>query len=150
MTLMNDAIHAIQDVITLYGQLLDDLRMEPWGELFTESAVWAMPGVVLEGREAIIRGVRAMEPASPGYVKHLAFTPLIRFDGKDRARAWTDLLFLTRDSFDDPWKTAIVGRYCDQFVASGAGWQFAVRVADFSPGDPPPVAFERSPPLLAG
>jgi hypothetical protein len=142
---MNDAVIAIQNIITLYGQLLDDLRMDEWGELFTENAAWAMPGVLFEGREAIIRGVRAMEPATPGYVKHLAFAPFIRFDGKDRARAWTDLLFLTRDSFDDPWKTAIVGRYCDQLVAGDDGWQFAVRVADFVPGDRPPIAFEPSP-----
>lgn len=144
---MNDAIIEIQNTITLYGQLLDDLRMEDWARLFTEDAIWAMPGVVLEGREAIVKGVRAMEPATPGYVKHLAFTPFIRLDGTNRARAWTDLLFLTRDSFDDPWKTAITGRYCDQLVASDAGWQFAVRVADFSPGERPPVSFEPSPPL---
>src|SRR3954471_15632221 len=106
---MNDDIHAIQDVILLYGQLLDDLRMEDWGRLFTDDAVWAMPGFVFEGRAAIIKGVRAMEPDRPGYVKHLAFAPVIRFGGKDRARAWTDLLFLTRDSFGDPWKTAIAG-----------------------------------------
>jgi hypothetical protein len=146
---MNDAILAIQEVITLYGQLLDDLRMEDWGRLFTDDAVWAMPGFVFEGREAIIKGVRAMEPDRPGTVKHLAFAPVIRFDGKDRARAWTDLLFLTRESFDDPWKIAITGRYCDELVAADAGWQFSLRVADFSPEDIPPVSFERSPPFAA-
>src|SRR4051812_41332963 len=145
--LMNDAIHAIQQTIVLYGQLLDDLRMEDWGRLFTDSAIWAMPGFVFEGREAIIKGVRAMEPNRPGYVKHLAFTPVIRFDGTGRARAWTALLFLTRESFDDPWKTAIAGRYCDELVASDAGWQFSLRVADISPDDIPPVSFERSPPV---
>jgi hypothetical protein len=144
---MNDAIHAIQQTIVLYGQLLDDLRMEEWGRLFTDAAVWAMPGFVFEGREAIIKGVRAMEPERPGYVKHLAFTPVIRVDGKDRARAWTDLLFLTRDSFDAPWTTAIAGRYCDELVASDGGWQFALRVADIAPDDPPAVFFERGPPF---
>ena len=146
---MSDAIHAIQETIILYGQLLDDLRMEEWGRLVTDDAVWAMPGFVFEGREAIIKGVRAMEPDRPGFVKHLAFSAVIRFDGKDRARAWTDLLFLTRDSFDDPWKVAIAGRYCDELVAARAGWQFALRVADISPDDLPPVSFARSPPLAA-
>jgi hypothetical protein len=143
---MNDAIHAIQRTIVLYGQLLDDLRMDEWGRLFAEDAVWAMPGFVFEGREAIIKGVRAMEPDRPGYAKHLAFTPVIEFDGANRARAWTDLLFLTREGFDDPWKTAIAGRYCDELVLSDAGWQFALRVADISPDDVPAVDFERGPP----
>ena len=146
---MNDAIHAIQETIILYGQLLDDLRMEEWGQLFTDDAVWAMPGFVFEGREAITKGVRAMEPERPGFVKHLAFSPVIRLDGKDRARAWTDLLFLTRDGLEDPWKVAIAGRYCDELVAAEAGWQFALRVADISPDDLPPVAFDRSPPFAA-
>jgi hypothetical protein len=146
---MNDAINAIRETIILYGQLLDDLRMEEWGRLFTDDAVWAMPGFVFEGREEIIKGVRAMEPERPGTVKHLAFAPVIRFDGKDRARAWTDLLFLTRDTFDAPWNTAIAGRYCDELVASDAGWQFALRVADISPDDLPAVPFERGPPLAA-
>ena len=142
---MTDAIHAIQQTIVLYGQLLDDLRMEDWGRLFTDDAVWAMPGFVFEGRAAIIKGVRAMEPDRPGYVKHLAFTPVIRLDGKDRARAWTDLLFLTREKFDDPWTVAIAGRYCDELVASAGGWRFSLRVADISPDDPPSVSFERGP-----
>jgi hypothetical protein len=147
---MNDAILAIQEVITLYGQLLDDLRMEEWGRLFTEDAVWAMPGFVFEGREAIIKGVRAMEPDRPGTVKHLAFSPVIRFDGKDRARAWTDLLFLTRDGFADPWTVAIAGRYCDELVRSDGGWRFSLRACDIAPDDLPAVAFERGPPLAAG
>ncbi len=37
------AILGIQRTVTLYGQLLDDLRMEDWGRLFTDDAVWAMP-----------------------------------------------------------------------------------------------------------
>jgi hypothetical protein len=64
---MNDAIHAIQQTILLYGQLLDDLRMEEWGRLFTDSAIWAMPGFVFEGREAIIKGVRAIERLQSGF-----------------------------------------------------------------------------------
>lgn len=142
---MQDAVIAIQNTITLYGQLLDDLRIEEWGRLFTADAVWAMPGVLFEGREAIVRGVRAMEPERPGFVKHLAFTPYIQFDGPGRARAWTDLLFLTRKTFADPWTVAIAGRYCDRLVAGEDGWQFAMRACDIAPDDVPPIDFERSP-----
>lgn len=141
-----ELVLGIERTIALYGQLLDDLRMAEWGRLFTAAAVWAMPGVVLEGRQAIVDGVRAMEPDAPGLVKHLAFTPVIDFADDRRARAWTDLMFMTRDGFAEPWKVALVGRYCDELVRSDAGdWQFSLRVADFDPTRRPAVPFEAFP-----
>lgn len=140
-----DAVLGIQRTIGLYGQLLDDLRMAEWGRLFTDDAVWAMPGVVLTGRAEIVSGVRKMEPDVPGLVKHLAFTPIVNLESDRFARAWTDMLFMTRDSFEASWKIVLAGRYCDELVHSDAGWQFALRVADFEPGNLPAVAFERSP-----
>jgi hypothetical protein len=142
---MTEAFLAIQRTITLYGQYLDDLRMQEWGALFTADAVWAMPGAVFEGRQAIIEGVRAMEPDRPGLVKHLAYTPTIRFDAENRVHAWTDLLFLTRETFDAPWNIGVAGRYCDELVHIGTGWQFRLRVADLAPHEPPPVPCERGP-----
>lgn len=138
----------VQRTIALYGQLLDDLRMEDWGRLFTEDAVWAMPGVVLKGRDKIVRGVRRMEPDRPGLVRHLAFTPIV--DGADGSfvRAWTDMMFMTRASFDDPWKLVLVGRYCDELVRGDGGWQFRQRVADYDPANPPAVVFDASPALI--
>ena len=140
-----EAILAIQRTIGLYGQLLDDLRMEEWGRLFAEDAVWAMPGVRLEGRERIVRGVRKMEPDTPGLVRHLAFTPVIELDDENRARAWTDFLFLTRDSLADPWKVLLAGRYCDVLVREEGMWRFKLRVCDYDPGNRPAVEFEPSP-----
>jgi hypothetical protein len=142
---MMDSIHAIQEVITLYGQLLDDLEMARWGELFADESVWAMPGFIFEGRAAIVKGVRAMEPDRPGLVKHLAFSPVIHLDG-DCARAWTDLMFLSRTAYDAPWLLALTGRYCDEFIAENGVWRFAKRVCDIAPDDPPKVPFERRPP----
>lgn len=140
-----DTILAIQRTIALYGQLLDDLRMDDWCRLFTEDAVWAMPGVRLEGRGRIARGVRKMEPDTPGLVRHVAFTPVIELDGEDVARAWTDFLFLTRDSLADPWKVLLAGRYCDTLVREDSAWRFKLRVCDYDPANVPDVPFEPSP-----
>ena len=140
-----DTILAIQRTIGLYGQLLDDLRMEEWGRLFTEDAVWTMPVVRLEGRDRIARGVRKMEPDTPGLVRHLAFVPVIALDGDDAARAWTDFLFLARDSLADPWKLLLAGRYCDILVHDEGNWRFSQRVCDYDPANRPTVPFEPSP-----
>ena len=85
---------AIGRLIALYGQLLDDLRLDDWGELFTDDAVWRIPGITFEGRAEIKRGVGDMEPPQPGRVKHMSFTPVIDFESGSRARAWTDQVAL--------------------------------------------------------
>jgi hypothetical protein len=117
----------IERTIVLYGQLLDDLRMQEWGELFTDDAVWAIPGTAFRGRSAIVAGVRAMEPPAPGSVKHLAFTPVIDLVGEREALAWTDFLALARNAAG-AWELAAAGRYHDRLVASGGRWRFASRV----------------------
>jgi 3-phenylpropionate/cinnamic acid dioxygenase small subunit len=124
-----DPCYEIQRVITLYGQLLDDLRLEEWGRLFTEDAVWSLPGVTLRGRAEIVRGVGAMEPKERGHIKHLAFTPIIDLDGKERASAWTDLLVLAK-SEEGAWTVVAVGRYYDTFEQSGGRWRFKSRICD--------------------
>ena len=140
-----DTILAIQRTIGLYGQLLDDLRMEEWGRLFTEDAVWTMPCVRLAGRDRIARGVRKLEPDTPGLVRHLAFVPVIEIDSADKARAWTDFLFLARDSIADPWNLLLAGRYCDVLVREEGMWRFRQRVCDYDPSNRQTVAFEPSP-----
>ena len=140
-----EAILGIQRTIALYGQLLDDLRMDEWCRLFTEDAIWTMPGVRLEGRGRIARGVRKMEPDTPGLVRHVAFTPVIELDGEEEARAWTDFLFLTRDSLAAPWTVTLAGRYCDLLVREDGCWRFKVRVCDYDPANRPDIAFVASP-----
>lgn len=126
-----DARHGIERAIALYGQLLDDLRLEEWGELFTQDAVWSMPGASFRGRANIVAGVGAMEPRTPGSVKHLSFTPVIGIESEHSARAWTDLLALARNE-RGLWEIAAAGRYYDRFVAEGGRWRFASRVAQIA------------------
>jgi 3-phenylpropionate/cinnamic acid dioxygenase small subunit len=124
-----DAHNAIVRTITLYGQLIDDLRLDEWGELFTEDATWSAPGVSFRGRSEIVKGVGAMEPKTKGQVKHLAFTPIIELDGDNRARAWTDLITLAK-SKQGTWSIVSVGRYYDLLEYSDGRWRFANRTCD--------------------
>jgi hypothetical protein len=142
-----DSIHEIQRLIALYGQLLDDLRLAEWGELFTDDALWALPTVSFQGRAEIVRGVGAMEPQQPGHVKHLAFTPIIEFETEHRAYAWTDLLALMK-SEQGAWTVVAAGRYYDTLEFAAGRWRFKSRLCDvewdgvrFAPAQlrPPPA-----------
>lgn len=124
-----DSIYEIQRVIALYGQLLDDLRLAEWGELFTEDAVWALPTVSFYGRAEIVKGVGAMEPKERGHIKHIAFTPVIEFETEHRAHAWTDLLALAK-SERGAWIVAAAGRYYDTLEFSHGRWRFKSRMCD--------------------
>jgi hypothetical protein len=136
-----EAASRIGRTIALYGQLVDDLRFDTWGELFTDDAVLAMPGRTFEGREAIVKEVRAMESNSPGVVRRLYFTPVIEFDSSTSARAWTDFIAIGRVGDDRPWTVTTVGRYCDELVETGDRWLFARRVCDIDPINKPDVPF---------
>jgi hypothetical protein len=124
-------------LMTLYGQLLDDLRLQEWGELFTEDATWRIPSVTFEGRAAIVEGVGAMEPPHPGRVKHVSFTPVIDFESETRARAWTDQIVVNCP--EDTWQVVAAGRYHDVVVLDGGRWRFARSEADvrWPPGSGP-------------
>jgi SnoaL-like domain len=124
-----DSLYEIQRVIALYGQLLDDLRLAEWGELFTEDAVWSLPTVSFQGRAEIVKGVGAMEPSERGRVKHIALTPIIDLDGELNAHAWTDLLVLTK-SEQGGWNVAAAGRYYDTLEFSNGRWRFKSRICD--------------------
>jgi SnoaL-like domain len=124
-----DSVYEIQRVIALYGQLLDDLRLKEWGELFTEDAVWSLPTVSFHGRDEIVKGVGAMEPAQPGQVKHFTFTPIIEFETEHCAHTWTDLLALIKSN-KGAWVIAAAGRYYDTLEFSGGRWRFKSRMCN--------------------
>jgi hypothetical protein len=119
---------AIGRLLSLYGQLLDDLRLDEWGQLFTEDAIWRILSVTFRGRQDIVKGVGGMEPDHPGFVKHLTFPPVIDFESDTRARVWADQMALT--SHSDGWLVAAAGRYHDVVVLDEGRWRFASREAD--------------------
>ena len=139
------ARYAIGRLMSLYGQLLDDLRLEEWGELFSEEAIWRIPSVTFEGRSAIVEGVGAMEPPVPGRVKHLSFPPVIDFESATRARVWTDQVALHCP--DETWMVVSAGRYHDLVEFDGTRWRFVSREADvrWPPGSDPLTAIVPTP-----
>jgi hypothetical protein len=126
---ITEADAMIRRTLALYGPLLDDRRFDEWGELFTEDAEWIIPGAAFAGRGQIVAGVGAMEPPQPGWVKHLSYPAVVQIDGPASARAWTDLVALSRDAAGT-WAIAAVGRYYDDFQKVGDAWRFRRRRAD--------------------
>ncbi len=129
MTQSIDAIYEIQRLIALYCQLLDDLRLEEWGELFTQDAVWSLPTVSFQGRAEIVKGVGTMEPQERGHVKHITFAPIIEFEDERHAHAWSDLTALMK-SERGTWSVVAAGRYYDTLEFSAGRWRFKSRVCD--------------------
>jgi hypothetical protein len=121
-------LEAIRRLIAIYGQLLDSKRLEDWGELFVEEAIFRVWGAVHRGRREIVREIGGMQPDSPG--KHVVLQPVIDLDpdDPDRALAWTDLCALATGT--DGITIATIGRYHDRLVRDpGDGrWRFLERV----------------------
>ncbi len=89
-----DDDQAINRLMAVYSQLLDDCRWDEWAELFTEDAVFTVWGQVHRGRDDIRRAIGGMQPELPG--KHVAFATVIDVNG-DEALAWTDFTALADD-----------------------------------------------------
>lgn len=119
-----DAREAIRRLMAIYAQLIDSKRLVEWGELFTQDAVFQVWGQTWRGREAIVAGIGGMQPELPG--KHVVLTPVIDFEGPDRALAWTDLSAFA--SSREGISIATIGRYHDELVRQDGRWRIARRV----------------------
>lgn len=130
---MND-LEAIRRLIALYPQLLDAKRLEDWGGLFAEDAVFDVFGRRLVGRAEIVREIGAMQPPTP--LKHAVFAPIVELDAPDRARAWTD--FATFAQSASGISIANFATYHDVLAKRGGRWRIAHRTI-VSPGEQPPA-----------
>jgi hypothetical protein len=129
---MND-LEAIRRLIALYPQLLDSKRLEEWGGLFAEDAIFDVFGRTLRGRAEIVREVGAMQPAAP--LKHAVFAPIVELDAVDRARAWAD--FATFAQGPSGIAIANFATYHDVLAKQGGRWRIAHRTI-VSAGEKPP------------
>lgn len=130
---MND-FEAIRRLIALYPQLLDAKRLQEWGLLFAEDAVFDVFGRTLRGRAEIVREIGAMQPAAP--LKHAVFAPIIELDDVDRARTWTD--FATFASGTNGIAVANFATYHDRLAKRDGRWLIAHRTI-VSAGEAPPA-----------
>jgi len=141
---MND-LEAIRRLIALYGQLLDSKRLDDWGELFVEDAVFRVWDRTYKGRAEIQREIGGMQPERPG--KHVILQPVIDLDDKRHARAWTDLTAFSTEE-DNSISIATIGRYHDRLERSDKDerWRFRQRVLVME-GEEVPGDVDPSPPL---
>jgi hypothetical protein len=140
-----EAQFAIERVLVLYAQLLDDLRFDEWGELFCEDASWTATwgGVTqrFETRTEIVANLREIEPKKAGAVRHCPVAPIIDIEG-DVAYSWSDAIMFTIE--DGANAVVSVGRYHDILRRADGRWQFYQRV--FVPsGDSVPAGVRPSP-----
>ena len=130
---MND-YEAIRRLIALYAQLLDAKRLEEWGGLWAEDAIFRVFGRTLHGRPEIVREIGAMQPAAP--LKHAVFAPIIELDDVNRARAWTD--FATFAAGAESISIANFATYHDRLEKHDGRWRIAQRTI-VSAGEAPPA-----------
>ena len=134
---------AIQRLIAIYAQLLDEGRLDDWGQLFTEDARFSVYGRTYESRATIVAEIGGMvlPPAHPA--KHISLVPVIDFTGDGRALAWTDFSGVgTNES--GQIEVGTIGRYHDELVRDGERWRFASRTIVMA-GEPLPDDVAPSP-----
>jgi hypothetical protein len=128
------AIQEIRDQIARYAILFDDKSWDEFSELWAEDAVWAGPGMEFTGKAALMEFLSTCLPADYNG-KHMNSPPLIELQGEQRARARTDVVWITHD-----FANQIVARYDDVFRRVNGRWLFERRteiVVPYRAGDPP-------------
>ena len=123
--------------------LLDDGRLDDWGQLFSEEARFRVYGRTYESRATIVAEIGAMllPPDRPG--KHISLVPIIDLTGDDRALAWTDFSGVGANE-SGQIEVGTIGRYHDELVRDGERWRFASRTIVMA-GEPLPDDVAPSP-----
>jgi hypothetical protein len=138
-----EAHFGIQRLLTLYCFLIDDLRMQEWGELFCRDATWTFGSHHFVGRDSIVAGVGAMEPKKAGAVRHLTLAPILDFEGQD-VYSWADAIALTVGAQSS--QIVAAGRYHDVVREVDGRWRFFRRI--FIPSGEPVPSGIRPPPAI--
>ncbi len=128
------AIHEIRDQIARYAIFFDDKNWDEFAELWTDDAAFVGPGMAFEGKRAVLDFlVNCLPDDYTG--KHMNSPPLVELLGPDRARARTDVVWITMD-----FENRIVARYDDVFRLVDGRWLIQRRtevVVPFRAGEPP-------------
>jgi hypothetical protein len=116
-------IAAIQQVVALYGNVIDDRKWDELGRVFTDDAVYDLSCV----GAGVITGLPAIRAFFAGFEHPLGhFSTNVVID--ERADGGADIMSkgitLRRD------KSIGMAVYRDVAVRTDAGWRLAVRVAE--------------------
>jgi uncharacterized protein (TIGR02246 family) len=123
---------AIHRVLARYCHTIDDGAFDEFAQLWADDAEFVLHGTVTRGRDAIRDTIAAMQPLERRG-RHLTMNPVVDLDG-NAAHVVSDFLFFGRDPGEPAEGTAhlrFLGRYHDDFVRTGAGWQFGRREIEF-------------------
>jgi uncharacterized protein (TIGR02246 family) len=128
------AIQEIRDQIARYAIFFDDKNWDEFATLWTDDAAFVGPGMAFEGKPAVLEFLGNCLPGD--YTgKHMNSPALIELLGPDRARARTDVVWITMD-----FENRIVARYDDSFRRVEGRWLIERRtevVVPFRAGEPP-------------
>jgi len=128
------AIQEIRDQIARYAIFFDDKSWDEFAELWTDDAAFVGPGMAFEGKGAVLEFLTTCLPADYNG-KHMNSPALIELTAPGRARARTDVVWITMD-----FENRIVARYDDRFRLVGGRWLIERRteiVVPFRAGEPP-------------
>ncbi len=119
---------AVRNVVARLAQYADGPDVDAYVDLFTEDAVWDMPGAPRQGHAEIRSGSlerRAAGQIGPGSnTRHVVSTVAVTVDG-DAAIAESVWQFYV-DTASAP-RLQLMGTYRDELVRVGAEWKLARR-----------------------
>jgi 3-phenylpropionate/cinnamic acid dioxygenase small subunit len=115
---------AVTRTVSEYCRRCDDGRFDEFTRLFAVDAQLVVRGQVTRGAEAISATIAALQtPERRG--RHMVANTVVEISG-DRASAESDFVFF-RPRPDGTLEAVNTGRYLDEFVRDGDGWQFSRR-----------------------
>ncbi len=120
---------AIERVHALYTFLVDDQRLDEWGELFCREGVWALGSHEHVGRKNIVTAITSVQPPKPGMARHITYAPVLDFEG-DQVFGWSDGLAMVVSGSPDefmraePSQIVAVIRYYDVMRFEEGRWRF--------------------------
>ncbi len=130
------SIEACRALILEFAARIDNSQTHTLGELMTADATFArptMPGVVIEGRDAILAAF-ALRPKSM-VTQHLNLNIRIRLTGSDTAEGQSVVMLFIANAADElvPGKgrkagAPLLGTWTDKFVRTAEGWRFSQRL----------------------
>jgi hypothetical protein len=129
------AERACERLIVDYAHRLDLGQVERVAELFTDDAVWEMPGLIrFQGRAELTAGIPARLHSPGRTTRHLCTNVAIDVATSDDAIGLCYFTNYRHDSvtglFEQPapiGEPRYVGQYDDRFVRTPRGWLFAHR-----------------------
>jgi 3-phenylpropionate/cinnamic acid dioxygenase small subunit len=126
---LNSDEREIRNLLARLGHLADYGDLDVYLTMFTDDAIWEMPGSRKQGAADILTGARERRASGvqgPGtHSRHMNTTMWVDVDGSDDAEAHSYFLFVQHT--DSTPVVAMVGHYHDRLRRTADGWKLAHR-----------------------